>query len=84
MWEIAAEDLESIGNNQYYIFFKGFNVARMSDSMYFTVYNGDTPVSNTYRYSVESYVYAHQNDSIALEPLVVAMMKYGKSVKAYI
>ena len=50
-----------------------------------TVYNGDTAVSNTIRYSIESYAYAQQNSTDAnLVELVKAMMKYGDSAKAYI
>lgn len=84
-WEITEEDFEPVPGqtNQYYVYFKGFNVGRMSDNMYFMIHNGSRVVSNTYRYSVESYACIHENDGNALGPLVVAMIKYGNSAKAY-
>ncbi len=49
-----------------------------------TIYDGDTAVSNTARYSIESYVYEAQNSTDEnLSSLVTYMIKYGKSAYAY-
>ncbi len=56
----------------------------MQDSIYLTVYCGDTAVSNTVRYSVESYASAMQ-DSMQQElvSLLHSMMKYGGAANQY-
>ncbi len=69
----------------YYVYFKGLNVGQMSESVYLTVYDGETAVSNTIRYSIESYAYAKQNSTDTnLSALIKAMMKYGDSAYAYV
>ena len=65
--------------------FSALNAAQMSEVVDVTVYEGDTAVSNTYRYSIESYACAKQGDADAnLASLVKAMMVYGNSAKAYV
>ena len=72
------------GEGAYVASFSAFNAAQMSEIVDVTVYEGGTAVSNTYRYSIESYAFAKQNDEDAdLASLVNAMMKYGNSAKAY-
>lgn len=72
------------GEGAYVASFSAFNAAQMSEIVDVTVYEGDTAVSNTYRYSIESYACAKQGDKDAdLASLVNAMMKYGNSAKAY-
>ena len=57
----------------------------MSDQVCVTLYNGDTAVSNTVCYSIESYACAKQSDkNVKLANLVKAMMRYGRSANAYI
>ena len=81
---ITSEQFEVVEGG-YYVFFEGLNAGQMSDIVYLTVYNGETAVSNTIRYSIESYAYAQQNSTdVNLAELVKAMMKYGDSAKAYI
>ena len=65
--------------------FDGFNADQMSEVVYVTVCDSEgNAVSNTYRYSVESYAYAKQSDeNTNLVALVKAMMKYGDSAKQY-
>ena len=65
--------------------FDGFNADQMNDIVYVTVCDSEgNAVSNTYRYSIESYAYAKQSDeNINLVALVKAMMKYGESAKQY-
>lgn len=82
---IIASDTFEATDDGYYVFFEGLNVGQMSDVVYLTVYDGDTAVSNTIRYSIESYAYAKQNSTDTnLAELVKAMMRYGDSAKAYV
>ena len=56
----------------------------MSEEVYMTVMKDGVAVSNTARYSIESYAYVKQNDSNnKLVNLVKAMMRYGHSAKNY-
>lgn len=81
---ITSDQFESTQGG-YYVFFDGLNAGQMSDVVYLTVYEGDTAVSHTIRYSIESYAYAKQNGTDAkLSELVKAMIKYGDSAKAYV
>lgn len=69
----------------YYVYFAGLNAGQMRQSVYLTIYDGDTPVSNTVCYSIGSYAYEKQNSTIAgLPELVKAMMRYGDSAHIYV
>jgi hypothetical protein len=58
---------------------------QLREDIFATVYQGETAISNTVRYSVESYAAAKWNDSNAkLAALVQAMMKYGDAAVAYL
>lgn len=61
--------------------FDGFNATQMRELVYVTVYDAEgNAISNTYRYSIESYACAKANGSDAnLAALVMAMMTYGDS-----
>jgi len=65
--------------------FDGFNADQMSDVVYVMVCDSEgNTISNTYRYSIESYAYAKSNDANSnLAALVKAMVKYGISAKNY-
>ena len=82
--EIKADELTDTGS--YLIAkFKGLTAGDMSETVYVTAYQGDTAISNTVAYSIESYAYAKQNDEDAnLANLVKAMMKYGNAAFAYV
>ena len=81
--EYTASSFESSGT-YYLVSFRELTVGQMSDTVYVTAYRGDTPVSGTLTYSVESYACAKQNDADAkLASLVIAMMKYGNSAYAF-
>ena len=83
-WIIYSDLFEIVGDG-YYFYFNELNASQMSEAVYLTVYNGDTAVSNTLCYSIESYVYAKQgSDDTALAELVMAMMKYGNAAKVYV
>ncbi len=84
IWTIPAEEFE-MTTGGYYVFFDGLDASQMSESVYLTVYSGDTPVSNTICYSIESYAYSKQSSADAnLVNLLAAMMKYGNSANAYV
>ena len=77
-----SEFVETTGG--YYVYFDGLKARQMRETVYITVYRGDTAISNTVSYSIESYAYAKQNDSNEkLTALLEAMMKYGDSAKAF-
>ena len=70
--------------NMYYVYVRGINATQMRDEVYLAVYNGQTEVSNTISYSVESYANAKIGGSDnALSNLLTAMIKYGDTAKAY-
>ena len=84
-WEIKADKFEAIPEGGYYAYFNGLNAGMMSEPVYFTVYDGEQKVSNTLRYSVESYAYSKVNGTdAALSTLVQAMMKYGDAAYSYV
>ncbi len=83
-WYIPAKEfVETDGG--WYVYVKGMNAAQMSEPVYVTVYKGNTVVSNTLSYSIESYAYSKQNNAdVQLAELVKAMMRYGDSAKAFL
>ena len=80
-WSIPASDFIPTSGG-YYVLFKGLNSTQMSEPIYITVYDGNTAVSNTLRYSIETYV-ARTQDKSGVGAMVVAMMKYGDSASKY-
>lgn len=69
----------------YYVYVDGLKAFEMRDAVYITLYEGDTAISNTLAYSIESYVFSKQNDQDEkLAALVIAMMHYGDSAKAFL
>lgn len=78
-----AEDSDHPG--QYRVIIDDIAARQMSDVVYVTLCVGDTAISNTITYSVESYACAKKNDPNAkLNNLVKALMHYGDSAKAYL
>lgn len=71
---------------RYYVFFGGLNAGQMRKTVYATVMKGDKKVSNTYRYSIESYVASMRTEegTTPLDKLLDAMMRYGDSAAAYV
>ena len=82
-WTIT--EFEPYADGAYIANFDGFNADQMSDVVYVTGCDSEgNAISNTYRYSIESYAYAKSNDTDAnLAALVKVMMKYGNSAKNY-
>ena len=81
-WTVPASEFEKTSDG-YNVYFEGLNAGQMSESVYATFYEGETAVSNTACYSIESYAYKQQNSTDTnLAELVKAMMRYGDA--AYI
>lgn len=72
---------EKISDGNYYIYIQGIMLTQLNDTLDITVYNGETAVSNTLRYSIASYVYANQSGDLG--SFLQAMMKLGSSAIAY-
>jgi len=83
-WTIPSEKFEATSGG-YYVYFASLNSGQMSEPVYLTVYDGDVAVSNTVRYSIESYAATQQNSTdTKLVALLRAIMRYGDAAKAYI
>ncbi|MBR6826369.1 MAG: hypothetical protein IKM59_07470, partial [Oscillospiraceae bacterium] len=84
---IAASHLDS--NGKYYrVTFDGLHATDMRTAFMAWVVNAEgVRISNTMTYSIESYGASVMSGTasayVAMQPLVVAMMKYGDSAKAY-
>ena len=84
-WEYGADSFTDNGDGTYYFLFNDLNADKMSEDIFITVMNGDTAVSNTMRFSVESYSKKVQDlmPNSSLQKLTDAMMRYGKSAANY-
>ncbi|MCR5460289.1 MAG: hypothetical protein K6F51_10360 [Acetatifactor sp.] len=72
-------------NGLYYVMFNKLNASEMRKTVYATVMRGNHPVSNTYRYSIESYAASMKGKGIPnLDNLLDAMMRYGDSAADYV
>ena len=80
-WTVT--EFVDLGNGQYNAYFSGLSARQMRDVVSVTVMEGDTAVSNTLEYSIETYAYNKQNEA-RLGDLVLAMMRYGDSAAAYL
>ena len=69
--------------NQYYVYFNDINATQLSNIVYTTLFRGDAAVSNTLRYSVESYIHAFRDDA-QYGKVVKAIMRYGVSAWNYV
>jgi hypothetical protein len=72
--------------NQYEVSYDGLMAKQMSTAVEATVYRGETAISNTALYSIESYIASNINkatSSDALKNLLKMMMYYGNSAAAY-
>ena len=81
--------LENIGSKdgRYYVDFGYLNPAQMNEKISFTVYRGDTALSTTMHYSIESYaaVWVNKTDARAEQvELAKAIVRYGDAAKAYV
>ena len=72
------------GNGLYYVNVSKLNASQMRKTVYATVMKDSQKVSNTYRYSIESYVASMKGKGgEKLDNLLDAMMRYGDSAAAY-
>ena len=82
-WNYGASALKA-AEDDYYFYFPGLKADQMRETVYVAAYRGGTAVSNTVRYSIESYCYSKQSEpNEALNLLLKAMMKYGDSAYNY-
>ncbi|MBR4733446.1 MAG: hypothetical protein IK081_11830 [Lachnospiraceae bacterium] len=82
--EYAADASQIDKNGLYYVDVNCLNAGQMRKTIYATVMKGDEKVSNTYRYSIESYVQSKRtNEGTTLDKLLDAMMRYGDSAAAF-
>ena len=78
-WYIPASQFKPADTSDtYYIYFNGLNAGQMRSLVYVTIYDGDTAVSNTVQYSIESYA-SGKTTNVELSGIVTAMMLYGDS-----
>ena len=74
-----------ISGDQYYVDVNRLNAGQMKKTIYATVMKGDKKVSNTYRYSIESYAASKKGSGDAkLDALLDSMMRYGDSAADYL
>lgn len=80
-YQVAAEDFVADGST-YKVRLAGLSAQQMSELVEVTVLRNGEAISNTYQYSVETYVgKALASSNAKLIPLVSAMYKYGLSAK---
>ncbi|MCR5460294.1 MAG: hypothetical protein K6F51_10385 [Acetatifactor sp.] len=78
---VSAEKIDN--NGLYYVNVDALNAGQMRKTIYATVMKGNAKVSNTYRYSIESYVQSMKGKGVPnLDELLDAMMRYGDSAAA--
>lgn len=88
--EFTYADFVDAGNDEYGSW-KGYKITfdklyanQMSDVILATVYEGETPISNTLSYSIETYVSKKLTSTDSnFVALITTMMKYGDSVVKY-
>ena len=66
----------------YYVYFDEVIASQFGNAIDFQIVDGNTVISNTLRYSVESYASKKLTDEI-LGEILSCMMKYGKAANAY-
>jgi len=83
-WSIPSSKFV-VTDGGYFVFFDSLKASKMSEPVYATVYKDDVAVSNTIRYSIESYACSMQDSTDeALRELLIAMMKYGNAANTYV
>ena len=80
-WTFTSDDFVQHPEKpaRYYIDFDGLYANQMSEVLYATIYEGETPVSNTLQYSIETFVARNYGGNDG--PLIKAMLKYGDSAR---
>ena len=86
-WVITEENfVYDEEGNYYYVDFGELHAGQMRECIYATVYSGDTAVSHTLRYSIESYAasFANNAEYPVVAELVKAMMRYGDAAYNFV
>ena len=81
-WVIDTFEAVPGKDGQYYVYFDELAAHMMRETVLITVYEGDTAVSNTLSYSIESYA-AQVAETAREYALMVEMLRYGDSAIAY-
>ena len=70
----------------YYVKFSKYGAAYMSRAAYAEIYKNGVKISNSYRYSIESYAcrMLEKSSSQTLKDVCTTMMKYGNAAAAYV
>ena len=81
--ESVTDKFEPVPNkeNRYYAYFDNLTPAQMRTAFTATVYKDGVAVSNTLQYSIQSYVVGKTTAGVALNDMLVAMLKYADSCK---
>lgn len=69
--------------DRYYVLFKDILPREMREAFTVTAYRNGVPVSDTIMYSIQSYAVGKTELGTPLAEILVAMLKYGDSCKAY-
>ncbi len=78
---LTGAEVYNASNGYYSFTFYGLLASELRTVVDVAIYDGDTQISETLRYSAESY--ASRNTSGALAPLCKALFAYSDSAKAY-
>lgn len=83
----TEEDFKKLSEGQYQLICDKLYANEMCADTYMTIYDNGVQCSNVWRFSIESYVsIMHSLDysgKEVLDPLLMSMIKYGKSTEAY-
>ncbi len=83
--EYPIDPEEKDKKGRYVVYCDHLNAGEMKKAVYGTVMKDGQPVSNTFSYSIESYVKSMLGrDSEELDELLLAMMRYGNSAEEYV
>jgi len=84
-WYDETEFVYDESSGIYMVEFDRLKPAQLREACYFTVYSQDgIALSNTLRFSAESYAYVVQGYQNNLSDMIIAMIKYGDSAYSYI
>ena len=84
---VPASKFEAIGNNEYYVTFEGLNPSLLRTVLYAVFMQDGNAVSNTFRFSVNSYFYtliSDENVDWATYNLTWSLVFYGDSAQEYV
>ena len=85
-WTIEGEAFAgTFDGTYYYVNFSGLNPNHMRSEVLATVMKDGVAISNTALYNIESYAATQANSNVEnLPELLIAMMRYGDAVAAYV